>query len=427
MAAPGNKRDCGTSVLRRLVNINGAAAVAAWVALACLQSVAGAAAEPNSPAETATNREAASATGTGTPATASQDAGAQAGRQCADPAHAIGVSRVVEIDAEEGPQFGLQQYKEHDFLEPGEIVLTFDDGPLRPYTTAILKALDQHCTKATFFNVGKMALADPEMVKEVERRGHTLGSHTWSHRNLRAMAPALAKGEVELGFSAVSRAAGHPVAPFFRFPYLSDSRAMIAHLKSRHLGVFSIDVDAVDYRTRDPQVVHNRILAGLKGQGKGIILFHDIQPSTAGAIKGLLDALKAKGYRVVHLVPKGKLQTLPEYDAIAEQQFTARKRLASSSPLAERSIVWPNTSAGSAADAELTKPHAAARRAAAGTAQAADKSAPTAPATAATVAVVAPPASVTPPAAAALATAPRPRPGEGEQDDWRWKLFNTPN
>ena len=52
------------------------------------------------------------------------------------------------------------------------VALTFDDGPLRPYTTPILKALDAHCTKATFFQVGKMAIADPEMVREIERRGH---------------------------------------------------------------------------------------------------------------------------------------------------------------------------------------------------------------------------------------------------------------
>ena len=50
---------------------------------------------------------------------------------------ALGVSRVVEVDATDGPQFGSQQYKLNDFLEPGEVVLTFDDGPLRAYTTIL--------------------------------------------------------------------------------------------------------------------------------------------------------------------------------------------------------------------------------------------------------------------------------------------------
>ncbi len=261
--------------------------------------------------------------------------------QCAGKPGALGVSRVVEVDATDGPQFGSQQYKLNDFLEPGEVVLTFDDGPLRAYTTPILAALDAHCTKATFFSVGKMAVADPEMVREIERRGHTVGSHTWSHRNLRSMAPALAKGELELGHSAVAAALGHPIAPFFRFPYLSNSRAMVAHAKSRNLAMWSIDVDAVDYRTRDPGTVHRRVMAGLKSHGKGIILFHDIQPSTAGALKGLLDELKAKGYKVVHLVPKVKAKTLPEYDAIAARELASRGAVAASKPLAPRAFTWP--------------------------------------------------------------------------------------
>ncbi len=367
---------------------------------------------------------------------------AEPGKACARGPAALGVSRVVEIDTAEGPQFGLQQYKFHDFLEPGEVVLTFDDGPLRPYTTAVLNALDAHCAKATFFNVGKMALADPEMVKEIERRGHTVGSHTWSHRNLRAMQPALAKGEVELGFSAVSRAVGHPVAPFFRFPYLSDSRAMIAHLKSCSIGMFSIEVDAVDYRTKDPQVVHNRVLGGLKAQGKGIILFHDIQPSTAGALKGLLDALAAKGYKVVHMVPKSKLKTLPEYDAIAEQQYQSRRQVAAASPLADRTIVWPNTAASAVPDEALAGNPAAVRRAALpavprqkpATVTAATGAAPGVPAAlpqrppvqpgTATVATAMPPPPPVAPPQQVPAPPPRTRYTNPDLDDWRQKLFN---
>lgn len=248
---------------------------------------------------------------------------------------------MVEIDTAEGPQFGLSQYKLYDFLEPGEVLLTFDDGPLRPYTRRVLDALDAHCTKATFFQVGKMAIADPEMTREIEHRGHTVGSHTWSHRNLRAMAPALAKGEVELGVSAVSAALGHPIAPFFRFPYLSDSRSMITHMKSRGLAMFSIDLDSKDFRTRDPKAVHTRVMADLKRAGKGIILFHDIQPSTAGALKGLLDDLKAKGYHVVHMVPRAPVKTLPEYDAIAAKELGRKQVASTSNPLAKRSVTWP--------------------------------------------------------------------------------------
>src|SRR5688572_932611 len=66
---------------------------------------------------------------------------------CANP-DALGVSRVVEINTATGPEFGDQYLKtETKFLEPGEVVLTFDDGTMRRYTRPVLDALDEQCVK----------------------------------------------------------------------------------------------------------------------------------------------------------------------------------------------------------------------------------------------------------------------------------------
>jgi peptidoglycan/xylan/chitin deacetylase (PgdA/CDA1 family) len=251
---------------------------------------------------------------------------------CQNQTNTLGVSRVVQIDTSDGPRFGHQQYSDLDLLREGEVAFTFDDGPLRPYTRAVLDALATHCTKATFFIVGRMAVADPEMVKEIARRGHTIGTHTWSHRNLRTLLPHRAKEEIELGFSAVRKAVGAPIAPFFRFPYLSDSRAIITYLQQRQIGIFSIDADAYDYRTQDAATVHRTIIRALTEKGKGIILFHDIQPSTARALKRLLDDLQARGFRVVHFAPKTPATTLPAYDALAEKALLKNRIVAAASP-----------------------------------------------------------------------------------------------
>lgn len=259
---------------------------------------------------------------------------------CASKTDVLGVSRVVEIDTTGGPRFG-EQYKDVDPLADKEVVLTFDDGPARRYTLPVLDALDAECTKATFFAVGRMALADPEMLKETARRGHTIGTHSWSHRRLHEIGKAKAKDEIELGISAVSRALGQPAAPFFRFPYLGDSKALIGELAGRNQGIFGIDVDSRDFSTRNPAVVRSRVMAQLKAKGRGIILFHDIQPSTAGAIPTLLKELKKGGYKVVHLVAKAPSETLPVYDTMAQKEAARRKVALSSQPLADRSIVWP--------------------------------------------------------------------------------------
>jgi peptidoglycan/xylan/chitin deacetylase (PgdA/CDA1 family) len=261
---------------------------------------------------------------------------------CTPAANALGVSRTIEIDTSKGPRFGFQ-YKDQEFLAEGEVILTFDDGPLRAYTKPILETLAAHCTKATFFVVGRMAVADPEMVREYARRGHTVGTHTWSHANLQGLSPLRARAEIELGFSAVQQALGKPLAPFFRFPYLRDTKSTMTHLQERQIAAFSIDVDSKDYRTRDPGSVHRLVMHQLAVQRKGIILFHDIQPSTARALPGLLAELKAKGYRVVHIRPKAQATTMEEFDTIAQQELTKKQVASSGQPLAKRSLTWPTS------------------------------------------------------------------------------------
>ncbi len=280
-----------------------------------------------------------------TPSAKLVKAAKQPAAACANP-KALGVSRTVEIDTTNGPRFGLIQYKLNDILAPGEVVLTFDDGPLPAYTMKILKALDHHCTKATFFPVGKMAIAFPQTLKEVARRGHTIGSHTWTHRwKLRRASFVHAHREIEMGISAVRRALGKPIAPFFRFPFLSDQRAAMAHLSRRNVSVFSISIDSNDYRTKSGSRVVRTIMRQLKSNGKGIALFHDIQTSSARAMPAMLDRLKAAGYRIVHLTAKAPGTTLAAYDKLADQKYLAKHGTNAEQKLARRRLVWPKVGA----------------------------------------------------------------------------------
>jgi peptidoglycan-N-acetylglucosamine deacetylase len=258
---------------------------------------------------------------------------------CASDPSRLGLARVVEIDTAGGPQFGGGHGGETDFLKDGEVILTFDDGPLRTYTRPVMKALAEECTKATFFMVGRMAASDPAMVKEVAAAGHTVASHTWSHPNLAPIGLFKARKEFEMGLAAVNKALGRPAAAFFRFPYLSENRFVTAYAKSRNISNIWVDVDSKDYMTRDSKLVHNRIMAQLKTQRKGIILMHDIQPSTAGAIKGLLRDLHDKGFRVVHIVPKTSVEAVAAYDGAVDQMFAEKSKAAAAKSSAERTVV----------------------------------------------------------------------------------------
>ncbi|MBX9862518.1 MAG: polysaccharide deacetylase family protein [Hyphomicrobium sp.] len=251
---------------------------------------------------------------------------------CSNP-DALGVARTVEIDTKGGPGFGFEHYKAYDFLQEKEVVLTFDDGPQVRTTKAILDALDAQCTKAIFFSLGKMALGLPEIIRDVAHRGHTVGTHTWSHQDMRKKSDQEAKDEIEKGVSGVRRAVGGPISPFFRYPYLRDSATTLAYLQSRNIAMFSTDVDSFDFKRQTADQLVKSTMARLDKKGKGVLLMHDIQPHTAAAMPALLAALKTGGYKVVHMKAKDELKTLAEYDAMIEKDVKGLPSAGSERPL----------------------------------------------------------------------------------------------
>ncbi len=239
---------------------------------------------------------------------------------CRSNSAVLGVSRMVEIDTTDGPGFGFEHFKEHDFLHDKEVVLTFDDGPWPHNTPAVLAALAAHCIKATFFPLGKHAIWHPEILRQVAQDGHTIGSHTWSHADLSKKSPEEAKREIEMGASAVHMAVGGKTAPFFRFPALRHPPEMVTYLGQRNVAIFSCDMDSFDFAMRKPDQVIRSVMNKLAKHGKGIILMHDFQRATAEALPELLNQLKANGYKIVHMVPKAPLQTLAQYDEMVQKE-----------------------------------------------------------------------------------------------------------
>jgi peptidoglycan/xylan/chitin deacetylase (PgdA/CDA1 family) len=267
----------------------------------------------------------AASTGTATPPPAPKSASAS----CANP-DAFSVSRVVEIDTTGGPAFGTEHFKQYDFLRDKEVVLTFDDGPWPENTPAVLKALQDNCAKATFFEIGEHATWRPDLTKELVTAGMTVGTHTWSHKDLAKNPYAKdieqAKQEIEMGVSAVHMAAaGGPVAPFFRFPDLQQPAELMTYLGTRNIATFSTDIDTFDFKLHKPDDVIKSALTKLAKNGKGIILMHDFQHGTAEAMPELLRQLKANGYKLVHMVPKAPVTTLAKYDDMvrAQDKFSA--------------------------------------------------------------------------------------------------------
>jgi peptidoglycan/xylan/chitin deacetylase (PgdA/CDA1 family) len=235
--------------------------------------------------------------------------------RCDNP-NALGVSRTVEIDTTGGPGFGFEHFRQLDFLRDKEVVLTFDDGPW-PTTPAVLKALADQCVKAIFFPIGKHATYYPEILRQVAAAGHTIGSHTWSHKDLSTIKTIdEGKAEIEKAVSAVKWALEDQgqEAPFFRFPALRHPPELVTYLGTRNIAIFSTDMDSFDFKLRKPDQVIKSVMTKLQKHGKGIVLMHDFQKATSEAIPELLAQLKAGGYKIVFMRPAKPVESLPQYD-----------------------------------------------------------------------------------------------------------------
>ena len=219
---------------------------------------------------------------------------------------ALGTSRTLVVDPRQYPIIGTMQYAKTLPLEDHEVVLTFDDGPLPKYSNQILEILAAQCVKATFFTIGSQANANPEGVRKVRNAGHTVATHTQNHpANMQRLPIERAKKEMDDGIASVTAALGDGTAPapFFRVPGLARADAIEAYAASKGIQVWSADFLADDWRHVSPQRVYDLAIRRLEAKGKGILLLHDIQPRTVAALPLILQTLKARGYRIVHVVP----------------------------------------------------------------------------------------------------------------------------
>jgi peptidoglycan/xylan/chitin deacetylase (PgdA/CDA1 family) len=233
---------------------------------------------------------------------------------CAGNPNALGTSRVMSIDPREFPRIGVVQYSHSLPLEDKEVVLTFDDGPMPPYTSRVLDVLAEQCVKANYFLVGRMARGYPDLTRRIAAEGHTIGTHSENHLLGFDRAPLeIVKREIEQGIVSVGAALGNraAVTPFFRIPGFLRRNEVEAYLQSRNLMTWSADAVADDWKHINASEVVRRSIARLDEKGKGILLLHDIQPATALALPELLRQLKAKGYRIVHVVPGNGETSVP--------------------------------------------------------------------------------------------------------------------
>lgn len=185
------------------------------------------------------------------------------------------------------------------------VSITFDDGPQRKYTSAVLDILRDKKVPATFFIIGNRVYHHEDILRRMIVEGHSIGNHSYTHTAFPKLTSEGVFREVFLTEKALFLTTGF-MPRYFRFPYGEED----TRIKNVFFGqIIGWNVDAYDWKAKNPSVLTKQILSQLKPGC--IILLHDIKPDTVAALPDIIEGIRKEGYTLVSLdtlLPKKKPQ-----------------------------------------------------------------------------------------------------------------------
>lgn len=177
--------------------------------------------------------------------------------------------------------------------EPKYVALTFDDGPRRDTTARLLDGLRQRGASATFFLVGERLAGNEDLVLRMQREGHQIGNHTYSHIRLDGSDAAGQLADIEEAQRAICGILGTESC-WLRPPY-----GLVAPTVRARITVPMVhwSVDPQDWESRNTDKVVRAVLEAV--QPGDIILLHDIYSTSVDAALQIVDTLEEQGYWLV--------------------------------------------------------------------------------------------------------------------------------
>ncbi len=183
------------------------------------------------------------------------------------------------------------------------VALTFDDGPVEPYTTQILEILRQQEVKATFFVIGSNVQRSPELARSILQQGHVIGNHTQNHKPWLAFLPHSYVNDILACQNTVWKLLG--VSPALFRPCNGVGVGIVRVIPQHRLTPVGWDVSSQDWRKSTPSDIIDRVLKAIKPGA--IVLFHDghipgkprSAAATVQALPALIEALKEANYSFV--------------------------------------------------------------------------------------------------------------------------------
>jgi peptidoglycan/xylan/chitin deacetylase (PgdA/CDA1 family) len=184
----------------------------------------------------------------------------------------------------------------------GYVGLTYDDGPSVATTAELLQALGASGLRATMFNQGNNAQAQPELVRQQLAAGMWVGNHTFTHPHLPELAGASASQEIVSTQRVLTDITGQ--APtLFRPPYGETNDQVAAAASELKLLEVLWTVDSRDWAGASPTEI---VSAAATLQPGGILVMHDWSDASIAAVPGIAEILADKGLCAGRIAPTSR-------------------------------------------------------------------------------------------------------------------------
>ena len=176
------------------------------------------------------------------------------------------------------------------------IALTFDDGPSSKNTARLLDGLKARGVHCTFFMVGTMSEANPQLVKRAWEEGHEIASHTYDHPTLTSLSDQQIKQQLSKNDGILDKAIGIDFGYMLRPPYGDYNSRVLA---AANVPCFYWSMDTYDWKTQNADSVYNEFIK--QARDGSIALLHDSHSTSVTAALRAIDTLQAQGYEFVTL------------------------------------------------------------------------------------------------------------------------------
>jgi len=153
-----------------------------------------------------------------------------------------------------------------------QIALTFDDGPNDPYTFHLLEVLAKHNVRATFFLIGQFVRERPDIAREVAKRGHVIGNHTFAHPLLTFERAAVIRREILQCREAISDAVGEH-SNLFRPPWGGRRPGVFGLVRQLGLDPIMWNVTGYDWDAPSADYIEQKVTRRIRGGD--VVLLHD--------------------------------------------------------------------------------------------------------------------------------------------------------